>query len=162
MNATYEYWLLKVYGHRDVRLLDGGRRKWIDENRPLTRDVRIFKSTNYNAKDPSWSLRAIREDILKAIGKENVILVDARTKEMYHGIQKPGTERDGHIPGVINLAAWPEMNPDGSLKSFRLPTTRPDGTMKTANELQASFDNLGIGRCSCSTAGTKQQHISIP
>ena len=77
MNATYEYWLLKVFGHRDVRLLDGGRRKWIDEDRPLTREVPIFQSTNYHAKEPDWSLRASREDILHIIGKENVILVDA-------------------------------------------------------------------------------------
>lgn len=146
MNATYEYWLLKVYGHRDVRLLDGGRRKWIEENKPMTRDVPIFQNTNYHAKEPDWSLRASREDILQRIGKENFILVDARTKEMYHGTQKPGTERGGHIPGAINLAAWPEMNPDGSLKSFRLPTTRPDGTLKNANELQAVFNNLEIKR----------------
>lgn len=89
MNATYEYWLLKVYGFRDVRLLDGGRRKWIDENRPLTRDVPIFQSTNYHAKDPCWSLRASHEDILQAIGKENVILVNARTKEIYRISPEP-------------------------------------------------------------------------
>lgn len=146
MNATFEYWLLKVYGHQDVRLLDGGRRKWMDENRPLTRDEPVFQPTAYQAKEPDWSLRASREEILQAIGRESTLLVDARTVEMYQGIEKPGTERGGHIPGAILLAAWPEMNPDGSLKSFRLPTTRPDGTMKTANELQALFDNLGTGR----------------
>jgi thiosulfate/3-mercaptopyruvate sulfurtransferase len=146
MNATFEFWLLKVYGHQDVRLLDGGRRMWVYENRPLTRDLPAFQPTSYHAKEPDWSLRASREDILQAIGKENILLVDARTAGMYQGLVKPGTEGGGHIPGAINLAAWPEMNPDGSLKAFHLPTTRPDGTMKTAHELQALFENLGIGR----------------
>ncbi len=130
--------------NQDVRLLDGGRQKWLDENRPLSRSVPAYAPTTYHAQEPDWSLRATRQDVLRAIGKENLLLVDARTTEMYHGIENPGTERSGHIPGAINLAAWRETNPDGSVKGIRLPTTQPDGTFKTADELRALFESLRI------------------
>ena len=144
MNATFEFWLLKVYGHRDVCLLDGGRRKWLEENRSVTCSMPEFTPTTYQAQEPDWSLRASREDVLRVIGKADILLVDPRTAEMYHGIEKPGTERGGHIPGAINLASGWETNPDGARIGIRFPTIRPDGTFKTADELRALFDSMGI------------------
>lgn len=144
MNATFEFWLLKVYGHRDVRLLDGGRRKWLEENRPVTRSVPAFTPSTYQAQEPDWSLRASREDVLRAIGKENVLLVDVRTAEMYRGIEKPGTERGGHIPGAINLAPWWVTDADEARIGVVLPTTQPDWSFRQADELQAVFHSLEI------------------
>jgi thiosulfate/3-mercaptopyruvate sulfurtransferase len=144
MNATFEFWLLKVYGHRDVRLMDGGRRKWLEENRPVTRTVPVYASTTYHAQEPDWSLRASREDVLQAIGSGNIVLVDPRPEEMYRGIDKPGTKRGGHIPGAINLTSRWEKNPDGTIIGIDFLTTRPDWTFKTVDELRAVFDGLGI------------------
>ncbi len=144
MNATFEFWLLKVYGHRDVRLMDGGRRKWLDENRPVTRSVPTYTPTLYQAQEPDWSLRASRKDILQAIEQENILLVDPRTAEMYHGIEKPGAERGGHIPGAINLTSQWETNADGARIGICFPTLRRDGTLRNADELRTVFDSLGI------------------
>jgi len=146
MNATFEFWLLKVYGHRDVRLMDGGRRKWLEENRPLTQDVPEYTPTTYYAQEPDWNLRASRGDVLQAIGKKESILVDPRPAEMFHGIEKPGTKHGGHIPGAINLKSWWEKKPDGSVLGLGFLTTRPDTTFKTADELKDVFDNLGISQ----------------
>ena len=144
MNAAFEFWLLKVYGHRDVRLMDGGRRKWLEESRPVTCSMPEFTLTTYQAQEPDWSLRVSREDVLQAIGKADVLLVDVRTAEMYHGLEKPGTERGGHIPGAINLAPWWETNAVGARISIQFPTTQPDGTFRKADELSTVLDTLGI------------------
>jgi len=144
MNATFEFWRLKFYGHRDVRLMDGGRRKWLEENRPVSRSVPAYTPIIYQVQEPDWSLRASREDVLEAIGREDILLVDPRTAEMYRGIEKTGTERGGHIPGAINLASWWETNPDGARIGIGFPTLRPDGTFRKADELRTVFDSLGI------------------
>jgi thiosulfate/3-mercaptopyruvate sulfurtransferase len=144
MNASFEFWLLKVYRHGDVRLMDGGRRKWLEENRPVTRKVPAYTPTIYQAQEPDWSMRASREDVLQAIRQEEILLVDARTAEMYHGIEKSGTERGGHIPGAINLASRWETNPDGARIGIGFPTLRPDGTFRAADELHTVFDSLRI------------------
>jgi thiosulfate/3-mercaptopyruvate sulfurtransferase len=82
--------------------------------------------------------------VLQSIGKAGQLLVDARTVEMYNGIDKAGTAHGGHVPGAVNLAAYPETNSDGAFKTWRVPTVRPDGTFKSAGELGAMFDTLGI------------------
>jgi thiosulfate/3-mercaptopyruvate sulfurtransferase len=146
MNAAFEFWLLKLYGHQDVRLLDGGRQKWLDEKRPVSQSLPAFAPTSYHAHEPEWSLRASLGDILQEIGKENLLLVDARTAEMYQGTDKAGTMRGGHIPGAVNLAARRETRPDGSGGAIQLPTTRPDGTFRTIEWLQVVFDSLGVTR----------------
>ena len=146
MNAAFEFWLLKIYGHQDVRLLDGGRQRWLDEDRPMTQIVPVFAPTAYRAQEPDWSLRSSLGDILQAIGKKSMVLVDARTAEMYQGTDKAGTMRGGHIPGAVNLAARRETKPDGSGGAIQLPTTRPDGTFRTIVELEVLFERLGITR----------------
>jgi thiosulfate/3-mercaptopyruvate sulfurtransferase len=74
----------------------------------------------------------------------NHLLVDARSAEMYSGLDKAGAARGGHIPGALNLPALRETNLDGSFKAWRVPTVQPDGTFKSAAELQTLFDSLGI------------------
>jgi len=142
--ATYAFWQLKINGHKPVRLLDGARQKWLDENRPTTDEIPQITPALYHAPEPDWSLRANRDDVLQSIGKAGQLLVDARTVEMYNGIDKAGTAHGGHVPGAVNLAAYPETNSDGAFKTWRVPTVRPDGTFKSAGELGAMFDTLGI------------------
>lgn len=144
MPAIFEFWLMKIYGHNDVRLLNGGRQKWLSEGRPTTRDVPDFAPASYQAQEPNWSLRARRDEVLEAIGKETIALVDARSEQMYRGEEKPGTQRGGHIPGAVNFSAQRAYNPDGSVKGWDIPTTQPDGTFKPIHELQTLFEKLGI------------------
>lgn len=142
--ATYAFWLLKVYGHKHVRLMDGGRQKWLDEERPTTLKVPAMAPTSYRAQEPNSSLRARHTDVLQSIGKANVLLLDARSAEMYSGLDKAGAARAGHIPGALNLTAQRETHPDGSFKAWRIPTVQPDGTFKPASELQDLMNNLGV------------------
>ena len=137
MLATFEFWLMKFYGHKDVRLLDGGRQKWLDESRPTTSFVPTFTFTSYQAQEPNWSLRARRDDILQAIEKKTIILVDARSEPMYRGEEKPGTQRGGHIPGAINLAARRVLNADGSVKGWSNQISRGRIAHSTGWDLQA-------------------------
>lgn len=142
--ATFEFWLMKYYRHKDVRLLDGDRDKWLAEQRPLEQMIPTYAPTEYKASEPDMSLRTWRADVLQTIGKADVLLVDARSAEMYRGEFHPTTQHGGHIPGAINLAAQRELNPDGSFKAWRVPTVRPDGTFKTPQELKALFEDLGV------------------
>ncbi|MBM4460778.1 MAG: sulfurtransferase [Chloroflexi bacterium] len=144
--ATFAFWLLKVYGHRDVRLLGGDRRKWLAEGRPRSREAPIIAATSYAPQPADGRLRARRDEVLRTIGQENVLLVDARSPEMFGGTDKAGAARGGHIPGAVNLAALREAHADGSFKAWRTPTVREDGTFKPADELQALFSGLGIER----------------
>lgn len=142
--ATFEFWLMKYYGHEDVRLLDGDRELWLAEKRPLESNIPAYPHTLYKAKEPDEGLRARRADVQQAIGKRGVLLVDARSAEMYRGEFYPTTQHGGHIPGAINLAAKREVDADGAFKAWRVPTVRPDGTFKTPQELKSLFDDLGI------------------
>jgi thiosulfate/3-mercaptopyruvate sulfurtransferase len=81
--AAYAYWYFKLYGHGDVRLLDGGRKKWELDGRELVSDVPSRTATQYVAKDQDRSIRAFRDDVLKAIGTQN--LVDVRSPDEYAG-----------------------------------------------------------------------------
>lgn len=142
--ATFDYWLLKYYGHRDVRLLDGDREKWLAEGRPLEQSVPVYQLADYKAGEPNWGIRASRADVLKAIGKEDVVLVDARSAAMYNGEFHPGTQRGGHIPGAINLPAHREVDANGSFVAWRVPTVDQNGAFKSYQELQTLFEGIGI------------------
>ncbi len=143
--ATFAFWLLKVYGHRDVRLLDGDRGKWLAEGRPLSGETPAFAPTRYLAQSYNERLRAHRDDVLRAIGQPGVLLVDARSPQMFSGADQAGAARGGHIPGAINLAARRETHADGSFRAWRTPTVREDGTFLPVAELQALCRGLGIG-----------------
>ncbi|MBE9117194.1 sulfurtransferase [Lusitaniella coriacea LEGE 07157] len=117
------FWLLQLFGHRNVRVLNGGHQKWMSENRPVIAELSTFAPTQYKAKSPNANLRVSHEEVQKAIGHPEQILLDVRTIQEYRGEQflmKPpeGEERAGHIPGSIHLEHLLTLNSDGTFKSF--------------------------------------------
>jgi len=135
--ATFALWLLKIYGHSDVRVMNGNREKWIAEGSPLTIEIPTLTPSVYIAREPDWSIRALRDWVLDSIGKPECILVDVRTPEEYHGqlwdswkYQAEASQRGGHIPGAVNIP-W-----DMTLKE--------DGTFKSVEELQILYTNNGV------------------
>jgi thiosulfate/3-mercaptopyruvate sulfurtransferase len=119
--AAYAFWLLTMYGHKDLKLMDGGRKKWVDEGRPTTKDAPKPQRTSYKAKDPDLSLRARSDEVLGAIGKR--ALVDVRSPAEYNGeiMAPPGlpetAQRMGHIPTAQNIPWGQAANEDGTFKS---------------------------------------------
>lgn len=137
--AAFAYWLFKLYGHEasKVKLMNGGRKKWVDEGRPLTNAVPSYAATSYRAKEPDLSLRALRDQVREAIGKAGAALVDVRSPGEYSGellapanLPQEGAQRGGHIPGAANIP-WGQA-------------VREDGTFKGAEELQALYGGKGI------------------
>jgi thiosulfate/3-mercaptopyruvate sulfurtransferase len=120
--AAYAYWEFKLYGHADVKLLDGGRKKWELDGRTLTTDVPERKGTTYIAKDADNSIRAFRDETVDAIGKKN--LVDVRSPDEFSGkilapahLPQEQSQRPGHIPSAINIPWSKAANEDGTFKS---------------------------------------------
>lgn len=120
--AAYAYWYFKLYGHRDVRLLDGGRKKWELEARPLTQEVPEPMATSYVAAEQDSSLRAFRDEVVASLGSVN--LVDTRSPDEYTGrLMSPAhlpheqAQRAGHIPTAINVPWSRVANEDGTFKS---------------------------------------------
>ncbi len=122
--AAYAFWQLKYFGHPDVRLMNGGRKKWELENRPLTTEVPKFPPTHYKAQPPDESLRARRERIFQALDRRDAYLVDVRSPDEFTGkvIAPPGmtetAQRGGHIPGAFNIPWSKAANEDGTFKSY--------------------------------------------
>ena len=116
------FWLLKLFGHQDVRILNGGRQKWDEENLPLTREQTKVTLRNYQVKDLDNSLRITTAEVKERIGKTGCILLDVRTPEEYRGeiyLQtppKPG-EKAGHIPEAVNIYYELAHNENGTFKS---------------------------------------------
>ena len=122
--GAYAFWQLKYYGHRDVRLIDGGRKKWVAEKRPLTSDRAKVTPATYHASGPDESIRARKEQIFAALGQKNGSrLVDVRSADEFTGkiIAPPGmsetAQRGGHIPGAANIPWSQAANEDGTFKS---------------------------------------------
>ena len=120
--AAYAYWYFKLYGHRDVKLLDGGRKKWELDARPLSADAVTRPATSYTAKDPDNTIRAFRDEVIAAIGATN--LVDVRSPDEFSGrilapahLPQEQSQRPGHIPGAINVPWSKAANEDGTFKS---------------------------------------------
>jgi thiosulfate/3-mercaptopyruvate sulfurtransferase len=120
--AAYAYWYLKIYGHQDVRILDGGRQKWIDESRELSTEVPQTSSATYTARDRDETIRARRDAVLKAIGKD--ALVDVRSPQEFSGeliaapgYEQEGAQRAGHIPSAQSIPWAQAVNDDGTFKS---------------------------------------------
>ena len=121
--AAYTYWLFKMYGHEDCRIMNGGRAKWEAEGRPLVRDVPQYPPTEYRAKEADLSIRAFRDEVLEQM-KAGRPLVDVRSPEEYSGqvihmanYPQEGAQRAGHIPGAKNIPWATAANPDGTFKS---------------------------------------------
>jgi thiosulfate/3-mercaptopyruvate sulfurtransferase len=134
--AAWALWQMKIYGHQDVRLMNGGRKKWIAEGRELTKQVPEVTQTTYKAQAPDLSLRAFLPEVQQAMTNKTAALVDVRSPKEYTGeiLAPPGLpetcQRGGHIPGAKSIP-WGEA-------------CNEDGTFKSANELQALYQGRGI------------------
>ncbi len=135
--AAYAFWQLKYYGHKDVRLINGGRKKWVEEKRPLTTETTKIAAAKYRATGPDESIRARKEDVFSVLEKKKTgKLVDVRSGDEFTGkiIAPPGmsetAQRGGHIPGAANIP-WAQA-------------ANEDGTFKSAEALKALYDGKGI------------------
>jgi thiosulfate/3-mercaptopyruvate sulfurtransferase len=148
--ACYAYWVFRLFGHDKLKVMDGGRRKWLDEKRPTTREVPSLPSTQYRVAGSHSEIRAFREDVLRHIGHPDPrkpridvpkahALIDVRSPgefsgELLHMPDYPqeGALRGGHIPGAVNIP-WSSA-------------VRDDGTFRPADELRELFETQGITR----------------
>jgi thiosulfate/3-mercaptopyruvate sulfurtransferase len=120
--AAYAYWYFTLYGHRDVRLLDGGRKKWELDNRSLVTEVPQRPASSYTAAEQDRSIRAFRDEVVAAIGSRN--LVDVRSPDEYAGrllapahLPQEQAQRGGHIPTALSVPWSKAANEDGTFKS---------------------------------------------
>lgn len=135
--AAYSYWLFRMYGHTNARLMNGGRTKWEAEGRAYTRDVPHFAPTQYHASERDTSIRAFRRQVEDHLSAASGALVDVRSPDEYtgklvHMVNYPqeGAQRGGHIPGAQNIP-W-------------ATAANPDGTFKSADELRQIYGSRGI------------------
>jgi thiosulfate/3-mercaptopyruvate sulfurtransferase len=137
--ATYTFWLFRMFGHQNLKVLDGGRAKWLAEGRPVTREVPTYPPGVYTAKDADLSIRTFRDEVLREYvnapaGKR---LIDVRSPAEYSGqviamvdYPQEGAQRGGHIPGARSIP-WSKA-------------ANPDATFKSAEELTALYAGEGI------------------
>jgi thiosulfate/3-mercaptopyruvate sulfurtransferase len=135
--AAYAYWYLKIYGHEDVRIVDGGRQKWIDESRDLETSAPRVSSASYTATDRDESIRAYRDAVRKEIDVGGKALVDVRSPQEYTGelisppgYEQEGAQRAGHIPTAQSIP-WAQA-------------VRDNGTFKSAAELRELYEGKGV------------------
>ncbi|PKH37702.1 thiosulfate/3-mercaptopyruvate sulfurtransferase [Nocardioides alpinus] len=133
--AAYAYWYFKLYGHQDVKLLDGGRKKWELDSRELTDELPTRERTTYAATEQDTSIRAFRDEVVAAIGTQN--LVDVRSPDEYAGrllapahLPQEQAQRAGHVPTSVNVP-WSKNAND-------------DGTFKSEADLKALYDEVGF------------------
>ena len=136
--AAWAFWQLKYYGHADARIMNGGRKKWLEEKRPITTEAPRATLATYRAKDPDTAIRARRDDIFAVIDRLSLAqLVDVRSLDEFTGkvIAPPGmtetAQRGGHIPGAVSVP-WAQA-------------VREDGTFKPADELKQLYGDKGVG-----------------
>lgn len=132
--ATYAFWVFQLFGHENAKVMDGGRLKWEQEGRELTREVPTYPQTSYTARDrDDKTIRAFRDEVLEHV-KANKPLVDVRSPDEFSGkllhmanYPQEGALRGGHIPGAQSVPWSRAVNPD-------------DGTFKSAEELRAIYE----------------------
>ena len=121
--AAWAFWQLKIYGHQDVRLMDGGRKKWLAEGRELTLEAPKPQPASYKAKAPDFSIRAFLPEVQEASAKRAADLVDVRSPAEFTGeiLAPPGLpetcQRGGHVPGAKGIPWAQACNEDGTFKS---------------------------------------------
>jgi thiosulfate/3-mercaptopyruvate sulfurtransferase len=135
--AAYAYWYLKIYGHEDVRILDGGRQKWIDEGRELTADTPAPDQKQYTATERDETIRAYRDAVREDIAAGEKALVDVRSPQEFSGdlvappgYEQEGAQRAGHIPSAQSIP-W-------------ALAVRDDGTFKSPEELRELYGSKGV------------------
>ena len=133
--AAYAYWYLKLYGHDQVRLLDGGRKKWELESRELSDEPVSREQTSYTAAEPDLDIRAFRDEVVAAIGVKN--LVDVRSPDEYAGrllapahLPQESAQRGGHVPTAVSIP-WSKAAND-------------DGTFRSDDELRKLYSDAGV------------------
>ena len=135
--ACYALWLYQYYGHKNLKIMNGGRAKWEKENRALVKDVPSYTRTAYKAKDPDSSIRAFREEVLKQSNSKKP-LVDVRSPKEYSGellsmpnYPQEGATRGGHIPGAVSIP-WSQA------------VNEADSTFKSEEQLRDLYEGKGI------------------
>jgi len=135
--AAWAFWQMKIYGHEDVRLMDGGRKKWEKEGRPSTKELPAIEPSNYSVSEADPSLRAMLPEVMQQVAAGEVELVDVRSPQEFTGelLAPPGLpetcQRGGHIPGASNIP-WSKAVHD------------EDGTFRPADELRTIYREAGI------------------
>ena len=131
--AAYAYWYVKIYGHGDVRILDGGRQKWADEAREFTTETPQPQQADYKANERDESIRTYRDSVKAQIGEQSKALVDVRSPQEYAGdliappgYEQEGAQRAGHIPTAASIP-W-------------ATAVRDDGTFKRADDLRELYE----------------------
>lgn len=136
--AAFAFWDLKYYGVEKVKLMNGGRKKWLLEDRPLTKEIPSYPRVQFKASEPNESIRVYKDYVLKSIRAVDKVLVDVRSPKEYTGeITAPPeyptehAQRGGHIPGAINIP-------------WALAVNDADGTFKPRNELEELYLSKGV------------------
>jgi thiosulfate/3-mercaptopyruvate sulfurtransferase len=135
--ATYAYWQLKIFGHEDVRIMNGGRKKWDLEGRELTQAAPSVSASSYTAQDANASLRAMRAFVEESMNRPDRAMVDVRSPDEFTGkiLSPPGLpetcQRGGHIPGAQNVPWLQAVN-------------EADGTFKSADDLKVLYEGKGV------------------
>ena len=135
--ATYAFWQMKMSGHRRLKVMNGGRQKWIDEGKPTTTDVPSPKRRIYRGGDPDPSIRGLRDYVLEVASTRNSVgLIDVRAPAEFSGellapanLPQEGSQRGGHIPGALNVPWASAVN-------------ESDGTFKSVEELREVYGGL--------------------
>ena len=135
--AAWALWQMKIYGHDDVRLMNGGRKKWLEEGRELTEEAAQAPRASYTAQAPDLSIRAFLPEVQRVVEQQAAGLVDVRSPDEFTGkiLSPPGLpetcQRGGHLPGASNIPWGKACNEDGTFKSF--------------DELKELYEGEGIG-----------------
>jgi thiosulfate/3-mercaptopyruvate sulfurtransferase len=136
--ATYAFWVFKLFGHKDARIMNGGRAKWIAEGRELSKDVPNYPPATYKAPErDDQVIRAFRDQVREHIKKSGVALVDVRSPQEYSGERthmpeypQEGTLRGGHIPTAVSIP-WAQA-------------VKEDSTFKSPEDLQTLYGGKGV------------------
>ena len=137
-SLAFAFWVLKYYGYKDVRLINGGRKKWLQEDRALTKEVPSYPKGNFAANEPDSQIRIFLDGVKRAVSAPGLKMVDVRSPKEFSGeILAPPeyptehAQRGGHIPGAVNIP-WAQAVNDG------------DGTFKNTEELKQLYESKGI------------------
>ena len=135
--AAFAFWVFKYYGYDDIRLMNGGRKKWLEEDRPLSKDIPEYPKGNFKAAEPDKSIRVFLNYVRDSLGSSQKVLIDVRSPKEFTGeILAPPeyptehAQRGGHIPGALNIP-WSQA-------------VSEDGTFKSTEELKKLYESKGI------------------